>query len=119
MERWEKFSWNSCYTNASRAYMDNGSVEAAKNAVREKIIPAGHPAFRIRLYDSENATVANTEVKLWTAATIENIVPIKCNNVIYINSPSLYLGHCDPHSWTPYFALEELKYPQYSLLCQL
>ena len=62
--------------NAHRSYIDNGRVEAATNAVRENTVPAGHPAFRIRLYDSEKATVAKTEVMLWTAATTENIAPI-------------------------------------------
>ena len=28
-------------------YMDSGSVEAAKKAVRENTVPAGHPAFNM------------------------------------------------------------------------
>ena len=62
--------------NAHCSYINNGRVEAATNAIKENTVPAGHPAFRIRLYDSEKATVANTELMLWTAATIENIAPI-------------------------------------------
>ena len=56
-------------------YMDSGRVEAAKKAVRENTVPAGHPAVNMCLYVREKTTAAIIEQILWTTATTENIAP--------------------------------------------